>query len=302
MYKLYKQYENIWKCFNPSTKLNAITREVEKHLINYEYSIDIYGNIFIGDFYKKRACLVAHLDSVHVKRSKHITLKKGKLKSENGIGGDDKCGIVAILEILSRNNNVNAIFTVDEEIGGIGASNIQFNDLKNVLYFIEIDRGGKNDIIYTSGFNTIASDDFIDTLEPFTKKYGFKEGFGSFTDVNILTKIAKKSAINVSCGYYNAHTKKEYVKLSELQHTIKFVEDIINNIKNIYVWEDKQLLEYNNQYNDFNYEIIDDILTKAHTLGYDDKVMSLILEAYEIGKNDSYLDYEEIKDTAINRN
>jgi len=279
MNRLYLKYIDIWQCHNPSTELNNIIKEIEKHLKGYQYYIDKHNNIFIGDFDKELPCLVAHMDSIHQKKSKRFYYRKNILRSNKGIGGDDKCGIVAILEILKQNKNVNAILTSDEEVGGIGALNIKPEKLKNVKYFIEIDRTGKNDIIFESGSNQIASDEFQKALLPWTQKYHFIEDFGLFTDVNILTKTSKKSAINVSCGYYKAHTKKEYVNLKDLQHTIYFVLAILVNIKDTFIWEDNQ--NWNNQENAIN-----DILTSAYLFGANNKISDLILKAYELGQTE----------------
>jgi len=302
MENLYKDYKIIWHCFNPSLELDNMINTIKNFLKGYQYSIDKYNNIFIGDFSKNRPCLIAHLDSVHNRKSTKILFKNNILKANHGIGGDDKCGIVAILEILKQNKNVNAIFCSDEEIGGIGASKIKSKILKNVSYFIEIDRGGKNDVIYESGYNKIASDDFIHALKPYVKKYNFKEDFGTFTDVNILTGIAKKSAINVSCGYYKAHTKNEYVNLDHLYHTINFVNKIINNIREVYIWEDKQ--EYNideceDYYKD---DTLEHILEKAYYLNYDDDIIKLICKAYDVGYWESHSEIIKMNKRGSKRN
>jgi len=282
--KLHSKYEKIWVCHNPSKKLNEITNILEHYLKDYEYTIDRHNNIFIGDFSQSKPCLIAHLDSVHNKKSTKFYYKDGILASNNGIGGDDKCGIVAILELLEKNTDVNAIFCADEEIGGIGASNIEPKILKNVMYFIEIDREGAKDIIYESGANQIASDQFQKALNPFAEKYGYSEDFGTFTDVNILTGIAQKSAINISAGYYNSHTTKEYINLYELQNTINFVQDVIQNIRQTFSWEAKEY-EYNKEdlsYLDTDIEL-EQLLEKAYLKGYDDDIIQMICKGYDIG-------------------
>ena len=279
MEKLYHDYKPIWHCHNKSGKLGHITHEVRKHLKTYKYHIDKYGNIFIGNFSKSRPCLVAHLDSVHSKKSKKFSCKNGVLRSNKGIGGDDKCGVIAILEILKMNKNINAILTSDEEIGGIGAGKISFNILENVKYFIEIDRADNNDIIFESGMNLIASEEFQKALEPFTEKYGYREDFGTFTDVNILTETSRKCAINVSCGYYNPHTVNEYVKLKDLQRTIRFVLDIVNNISDTFTWKKKEYLDYNV----LECDSLEDIITEAYLDGGNEYTIDLIIQAYKIG-------------------
>ena len=48
--------------------------------------------------------LVAHLDTVHDKTPSKIITNKGKISSPDGIGGDDRCGVYMILEIINKYN------------------------------------------------------------------------------------------------------------------------------------------------------------------------------------------------------
>ena len=104
MKNLYFQYKAIWHCKNPSGNLKQIKKILEPYLKGYKCQYDNIGNIFIGDFEQKNPCIVAHLDSVFNKKPKNIRLNKGILTSKTGIGADDKCGIITILEILKTNN------------------------------------------------------------------------------------------------------------------------------------------------------------------------------------------------------
>ena len=90
--------------------------------------------------------LVAHMDTVHKTLPINLELDKESmtLSSPQGIGGDDRCGIYMILQIIKR-FPCSVLFTEDEEIGCIGArkfakqpwvKDLQFN------YMIELDRAG----------------------------------------------------------------------------------------------------------------------------------------------------------------
>ena len=124
--RLYNNYRAIWNCFNRSGATKTISNIIKGFLKDQQFYEDQAGNILVGNFLQEKPCLVAHIDSVHTKAPSKISLIGDKLSAENGIGGDDKCGIVAILEILKSGADVNAIFTIDEEIGAIGASNLKF--------------------------------------------------------------------------------------------------------------------------------------------------------------------------------
>ena len=297
--KLAFNYKDIWECYNSSLRLDAIREVIKPYIKEYPYKIDTWGNILIGDFEKSRPCLIAHLDSVHTKKPRKLRLRKGKLTAKNGIGGDDKCGIVAILELLKTNKNVNAIFTADEEIGGLGVKGLDNAILKNVLYFIEIDRQGKYDIVDVSGLNKIASKEMIDAIKPYMEKYQFETNDGIFTDLNILTKTAKKCGINVSCGYYNPHTKQEYVILKDLQNAINFVNEVLKNVNQEFIWQEQEFLFSNFEPH------IEKLIDRAIKEGMDDNTLALMYEAYDIGVDDgkrinkydniAYFEYEKDK-------
>ena len=92
--------------------------------------------------------LLAHMDTVHDQLPYifNISDEKGKTKisSQYGIGGDDRCGIYMILEIV-KTLKCSVLFTEDEEIGGVGAHKFADTDfVKNldVNYMIEFDRKG----------------------------------------------------------------------------------------------------------------------------------------------------------------
>lgn len=305
MKKLYTNYYPIWKCFNPSQYTHEMRNVIIQYLIKLQvnYFEDSSGNLIVGDFEKERPCLVAHMDSVHDEKIDNIAYykKRSIITAKEGIGGDDKCGIVSILEILKYNNDVNAIFTIDEEIGGVGAEEMDENILSNVKYFIEIDRYGNDEVINQSGDNQIASDSFLNDLWPIMNKFGYVTGFGSFTDVNILTEKAQKSAINVACGYYNPHCLNEYVSLPDLNKCIQFVRNILIHLDNKYEWNYKQIISYNTtSYQDNTTSKYDDALSMddvyfmIENINDMEDIYHLINVAYNCGKKDS-LRYKESK-------
>ena len=105
---------------------------------NYSYRVDSYGNIYVtkddgkqkDNFYYP--CVVAHTDTVHELDSINIEEEilenyqgepKPSLKAYNnsgeptGIGGDNKCGVFACLELLKELPNLKVAFFVSEETG-----------------------------------------------------------------------------------------------------------------------------------------------------------------------------------------
>lgn len=66
-------------------------------------------------------------------------------------------------------------------------------------------------------FYSCANDEFEDFI---TKEF-YKTAYGSYSDICEIAPALGCAAVNLSCGYYAAHTKNEYVILSEMERSIK---------------------------------------------------------------------------------
>lgn len=179
--------------------------------------------------------LVAHLDTVHQELPEKIlyNTKDFTISSPNGIGGDDRCGVYMILEIIKK-HNCSVLFCEDEEIGGIGAEKFVHSKLSKDLkfnYIIEFDRKGNNDAVFYDCDNP--------EFEKFITKEFYKTAYGSFSDISVLAPKLGCAAVNLSCGYYNAHTKEEYVVYPEMECSImaacKIIENTTENDKFEYI-------------------------------------------------------------------
>ncbi|MBD3879726.1 MAG: hypothetical protein SR1Q5_08650 [Quinella sp. 1Q5] len=174
--------------------------------------------------------LVAHLDTVHEEPVHDICLSSDGniIMSPQGIGGDDRCGVFALVKIY-RLSKIKPwlLFCCNEEIGGLGAKKFCLahqqrqlpNDLDDLKFIIELDRKGKNDAVYYRCDNH----DF----EAYISDKGFKTAQGSFSDISLIALELNIAAVNLSCGYYHAHTRHEYINRSQLDATIHTVVDII---------------------------------------------------------------------------
>lgn len=191
---------------------------------------DRNGNILIN-FNKDTAgspILVAHLDNVlSGEREPVMDLSASTIfGKKNGIGFDDKAGIIGIIEIWrrSKDKQFRIIFTSDEEVGGVGALALDKRYYEDAAYIIELDRRGNNDLINVSGTTRLCSEEFADMFAA----YGFKRATGTFTDVNIFKENAPKvNMVNLSIGYYNAHTDNEYLNVRDFQYIVDCVADFI---------------------------------------------------------------------------
>ena len=176
--------------------------------------------------------IVSHLDTVHKEPVQTIcTSQKGNiLMSPQGIGGDDRCGVYALVNAHDASEKKPwLLFTCDEEIGCIGARAFAEeyekghlpNELTDVKLIIEIDRRGSMDAVYYDCGN----EDF----EDYISSKGFKTEIGSFSDISIIAPVMGVAGVNLSSGYYNAHTLHEYINRRQIDSTMHKVIEIIDD-------------------------------------------------------------------------
>ena len=176
--------------------------------------------------------LVAHLDTVHKSPVRQIckTSNGNILMSPQGIGGDDRCGVYALVTAHARSEKKPwLLFTCNEEVGGIGASTFckdyragAFSkELDTMKLLVEIDRKGRTDAVYYECDNP----DF----EKYINSKGFVTQHGSFSDISYLAPELGVAAVNLSSGYYNAHTQHEYINRKHLNETVRKVVGIITD-------------------------------------------------------------------------
>jgi len=198
--------------------------------------------------------LCAHLDVVHKDQPIDFIYNSntGVITSPTGIGGDDRCGVYAILSILKATGKKPYLFFSTDEETGSKSTEKAASDLvsfkEKINFAIQIDRRGKDDsVYYTCGNKKFKS--WIDS-------FGFKEQTGSRTDICVFINKWDIAAVNLSSGYYNEHKSDEFIKIQYLGFTIDKVCNILNSseIKK-YSAEEKK---YNtkatdNYYDDYGY-------------------------------------------------
>lgn len=166
--------------------------------------------------------LVAHCDTVH--KNKPTTILYDSMQemmwSPQGIGGDDRCGVIAIYEIIKQYKPY-VLFTQDEEIGGLGVKAFcEKENLDKIKFAIEIDRRGNNQAVFYDCGNK-------ELQEYICEEKGFDLEYGSFTDVCFIGEMFNIGIVNLSAGYYNEHQNIEFIHFPALYNTIKKVKEIL---------------------------------------------------------------------------
>lgn len=212
----------------------TLTQKQLKEFVKYVLNVNGYFPV-CGDGYVYAAgnipvMLVAHMDTVHKEPVKEIYVSNfGNVTSPQGIGGDDRCGVYSIFSIIADLKPY-VLFTEDEETGGVGANKFVYeyqNDPQklgniDIDFMIEIDRQGNNDAVYYDCDNP--------EFEKLISGYGYKTQWGSFSDISVIAPELGVAAVNLSSGYYKAHTTSEYINVPELEHTIEIVKQILSNV------------------------------------------------------------------------
>lgn len=176
--------------------------------------------------------LVAHLDTVHQEQVRTICQNKEGtiIMSPQGISGDDRCGVFALQSVYATAKQKPwLLFTCDEETGGQGAREFVRDyeqkklptGLDAMKMLIEIDRKGSNDAVFYDCDNP----DF----EEYINRKGFQTQMGSFSDISLLAPALGTAAVNLSAGYYHAHTLHESINVRHLEKTIHRVSEMVED-------------------------------------------------------------------------
>lgn len=289
-----------------------LKRHLKKQLkAKYETVISEDGFLFAKGTFP--VLLVAHMDTVHKELPKKIVYADGKMSSPQGIGGDDRCGCYMIGEII-KNFDCSVLFCEDEESGMIGAGKfVDFvkdmksseeehdeADIKNVYgitskdlqfnYIIELDRKGSEDAVFYDCDNP-EFEEFI------TESGDWKSAWGSFSDISEVAPALGAAAVNLSCGYYNAHTTNEYIVLDELEESILKTMRLLEKTKpeNKFEYIEKTYYgrggwTYDDYYGNYNYGR-DSFGQRTYGKSYDSYKNTYIIM---FRGEDGYMDWEDI--------
>ena len=213
---------------------------------NLEHYTDSKNNIYItkgnineGEYYP---CVVAHMDTVHYDQvdliSTNTNLKiKSLLTNENktkligwnpqkdcptGIGGDDKCGVYICLKMLLNCEVLKVAFFVEEETGMHGSRIADANFFQNVGYAIQFDAPTNNWFSQTLMGKSLWNENFFDTL----KKVLIENKIDNISDDPFTDVLQLRNKFDFCCavlptGYYNQHSKNEYVIPEETEQCFK---------------------------------------------------------------------------------
>jgi tripeptide aminopeptidase len=254
-YQLLKEVLSVpTKTYQEDLMIEFLTKWLEENGIpfNMDEHYNIYAIKQTDEFVDYFPCVIAHTDTVHSLDNiiiKEETLpneqneKKPSLKAYNhfghptGIGGDDKCGIYACLELLKELPNLKAAFFVSEETGCHGSKKADKNFFMNVGYGIQFDAPGNTMVSeYCMGTKLFDRDgEFFGICDNvLNEMFGGNQEYWSnpYTDVYALKNTFDFSCINFAIGYYDYHTPNEYVVVEDVYNGIETGKKMIQMLGN----------------------------------------------------------------------
>jgi tripeptide aminopeptidase len=227
---------------------------------NLSYYKDSKNNVYVtkgkveqNEFYP---CVVAHTDTVHLDQTDLIktntkikinSILTGKNKTKlmgwnplldcpTGIGGDDKCGVYICLKMLIEVDVLKAAFFVEEETGMHVSKIADPSFFKNVGYAIQFDAPTNNWFSKTLLGKELWNSYFFKNIEPVLVENKIDNiSQDPYTDVFQLSKKFDFCCAVMPTGYYNQHSKLEYVISEETEQCLQIgIEAVKKMGKNKY--------------------------------------------------------------------
>ena len=228
--------EQLYLIHSPSRREAKMSEFVQKtlHKLNIPHDVDEHGQIY-SFRYPGRPLLSAHMDQVQARPCTQVLQRaKGSIwASATGLGADDKNGIWIVLELLKRTPDLNFVFSVEEECMGAALEELlaipeNADFLKaSVPYGLVFDRKGWGDIIGADNCYCVPEmENDLQLLSECTG-FGYRACAGVYSDADRLN--AYISCVNLSCGYFSAHSEDEYTLIPALENALEFAAAIIEN-------------------------------------------------------------------------
>ncbi|QCT95128.1 aminoacyl-histidine dipeptidase [Caminibacter mediatlanticus TB-2] len=238
---------NIFEKITKIPHCSGKTQEIREFIIsftknfNYEIKTDKAGNILVTSK-NPLLCLQSHIDMVCVGNSNIEIIRDGDyLRAKNSsLGADNGIGVAIMLYLISQNKNLEFLFTNDEEIGLIGAKNLDLN-IKS-KYLLNLDSEDDRIVIIGSAGGVDAR---VIYPESFKKVYGVKGEI-------IIDKLpGGHSGIDIDKNIPNAIVEllkrvknTTYIKGGERRNSIPvkvFSEEVFGGNEEIEVYDDKYI-------------------------------------------------------------
>jgi hypothetical protein len=128
---------------------------------------------------------------------------------------------------LIKELDCHVLFTEDEETGGRGAVKFSESGISpEVQFIVEFDRQGNNDAVFYDCDNP--------EFTAFVENYGFRQSEGTFSDISYIAPALAIGAVNLSSGYYHAHSRHEIIRIADVESVIERASRLLSNVSTKY--------------------------------------------------------------------
>ena len=228
--ELFKELTKIPRCsgtYKPF--LNYIKGFAKKN--NYSCKIDNYNNVLCFNSNKPKYSIQNHYDIVCLNDNKIEIIEDDKyLKAKNTtLGADNGIGIAIMLDLMEKQENIEFLFTSDEEIGLIGANNLELELKSNKMINIDTEEIGAIFVGCAGGIDIFA--------ELNIEFKSFNNDDLNFYKIDILDLVGGHSGVDIDKNIPNA-IKELIKKISDKDYKIISINggERINSIpKNCFV-------------------------------------------------------------------
>jgi len=202
----FKQITKVPRCSGNTDKMKEFLVNFAKEK-GYKVKTDEYGNI-LATSKNPKICFQSHYDMVCIGEYKNIEIieENGFLKAKNStLGADNGIGIAIMMKLMDK-KDLEFLFTNDEEIGLIGASNLKIKPKAKKL--INLDSEDENIYIGCAG-----GFDIEVNIKSKKKPY-----FGEVYQIKVDNLPGGHSGVDIDKNYPNAI--KEVVKNLKDNYTL----------------------------------------------------------------------------------
>lgn len=238
MKKMKKQLVQLLNIQAPSGQEHKVVKYVKPILESTcdKVWLDDYQNLLaekvVGSGKGATIILSAHMDSVNrLAKNRQVIEKDGVFTSSAGIlGADDRAGIAILLTVIRNiektgfEGTIKVAFSREEEIGCVGSSKIDKEWIKGADLAIVVDRRGNNDVVvgnFSQAFCSTPVGKFFEDCSAL-QDMDWKACEGGISDACTFADLNVNS-VNLSAGYGNEHTDKEYVVFDDMKKTTNLI-------------------------------------------------------------------------------
>lgn len=197
---------------------------------------DEHGNYFYVIGQDPTTMFTCHLDTAcsNQVKVKHV-FDRDYIKTDGKsiLGADDKAGMCVILSLIEKEVPGLYYFFIGEEVGCVGSTRLakdwassEFS--KTITKVISFDRRGTDSVITHQLFGRCCSDEFATELSNRLNLSGLSfepDDTGIMTDSAQFIDIVPECT-NISVGYYNEHTGKEFQDINFLNKLCSVVTKV----------------------------------------------------------------------------